>query len=66
MHKPRVNTHGPTQIALFLLIQGAAQRYDTQVEVLFNGTANVTRRQALRQLHKVFTGRDQRRLRLLD
>jgi ubiquinone/menaquinone biosynthesis C-methylase UbiE len=50
----------------FWLIQGAAQHYDTQVEVLFNGTANVTRRHALPQLHEVFTGRDQRRLRLLD
>jgi hypothetical protein len=44
----------------------SASRYDTQVEVLFNGTANVTRRQALPQLHEVFAGRDQRKLRLLD
>jgi ubiquinone/menaquinone biosynthesis C-methylase UbiE len=44
----------------------AAKRYDTQVEVLFNGTANATRRQALPPLHQVFAGRDQRRLRLLD
>jgi len=44
----------------------SAQRCDTQVEVLFNGTANATRRQALPQLHEVFAGRDQRRLRLLD
>jgi ubiquinone/menaquinone biosynthesis C-methylase UbiE len=44
----------------------SASRYDTQVEVLFNGTANATRRQALPQLHEVFAGRDQRRLRLLD
>ena len=43
-----------------------AQRYDTQVEVLFNGTANATRRQALPPLHEVFAGRDQRTLRLLD
>ena len=43
-----------------------ARRYDTQVEVLFNGTANATRRQALPQLHEVFVGRDQRKLRLLD
>jgi ubiquinone/menaquinone biosynthesis C-methylase UbiE len=34
--------------------------------VLFNGTANATRRQALPQLHEVFAGRDQRKLRLLD
>jgi ubiquinone/menaquinone biosynthesis C-methylase UbiE len=44
----------------------SAQRYDTQVEVLLNGTANAMRRQALRPLHEVFAGRDQRRLRLLD
>ena len=44
----------------------SANRYDTQVEVLFNGTANATRRQALPQLHEVFSGRDQRKLRLLD
>jgi ubiquinone/menaquinone biosynthesis C-methylase UbiE len=44
----------------------SARRYDTQVEVLFNGTANLIRRQALPPLHEVFAGRDQRRLRLLD
>jgi ubiquinone/menaquinone biosynthesis C-methylase UbiE len=44
----------------------SAKRYDTQVEVLFNGTANAMRRQALPQLHEVFFGRDQRKLRLLD
>jgi ubiquinone/menaquinone biosynthesis C-methylase UbiE len=44
----------------------SASRYDTQVEVLFNGTANATRRQALPQLNEVFAGRDQRKLRLLD
>ena len=44
----------------------SASLYDTQVEVLFNGTANATRRQALPQLHEVFAGRDQRKLRLLD
>jgi ubiquinone/menaquinone biosynthesis C-methylase UbiE len=44
----------------------SANRYDTQVEVLFNGTANATRRQALPQLYEVFAGRDQRKLRLLD
>ena len=42
----------------------SASRYDTQVEVLFNGTANATRRQALPQLHEIFAGRDQRKLRL--
>jgi ubiquinone/menaquinone biosynthesis C-methylase UbiE len=44
----------------------SAQRYDTQVEVLLNGTANATRRQVLRPLHEIFAGRDQRRLSLLD
>src|SRR5580704_5291135 len=44
----------------------SASRYDTQVEVLFNGTANATRRQALPQLHEVFAGRDQRKLSVLD
>jgi len=34
--------------------------------VLFYGTANAIRRQALPPLHECFTGRDQRRLRLLD
>jgi ubiquinone/menaquinone biosynthesis C-methylase UbiE len=44
----------------------SAERYDTQVEVLFNGTANATRRQALPPLQEAFAGRDQRRLSLLD
>ena len=44
----------------------SARRYDTQVEVLFNGTANAIRRQALPPLYEHFAGRDQRRLRLLD
>src|ERR1700720_2573732 len=48
------------------MTEDSAQRYDTQVEVLFNGTANATRRRALPPLHEIFTGRDQRRLRLLD
>src|SRR5262245_13027850 len=48
------------------LTEDSARRYDTQVEVLFQGTANATRRQALPPLHEVFAGRDQRRLRLLD
>lgn len=43
-----------------------AERYDTQVEVLFNGTANAIRRQALPQLLEAFAGRDQRQLKLLD
>jgi ubiquinone/menaquinone biosynthesis C-methylase UbiE len=44
----------------------SAQRYDTQVEVLFAGTANAIRRQALPPLHELFVGRDQRRLSLVD
>ena len=48
------------------LTEDSAERYDTQVEVLFNGTANAIRRQALPALHEVFRGRDQRTLRLLD
>ena len=44
----------------------SAERYDTQVEVLFNGTANAVRRQALPQLREVIAGRDQRKLKLLD
>lgn len=44
----------------------SADRYDTQVEVLFQGTANAMRRQALPQLFEVFAGRDQRGLRLID
>jgi ubiquinone/menaquinone biosynthesis C-methylase UbiE len=44
----------------------SAQRYDTQVEVLFKGTANAIRRQALVPLQELFVGRDQRQLRLLD
>src|SRR5580704_2346217 len=48
------------------MTEGSAGRYDTQVEVLFNGTANATRRQALPQLHEVFAGCDQRKMRLLD
>jgi ubiquinone/menaquinone biosynthesis C-methylase UbiE len=48
------------------LTEASAQRYDTQVEVLFNGSANATRRQALVPLHEIFSGRDQRRLKLLD
>jgi ubiquinone/menaquinone biosynthesis C-methylase UbiE len=48
------------------LTEESAERYDTQVEVLFNGTANAIRRQALVPLHEHFAGRDQRKLRLLD
>jgi ubiquinone/menaquinone biosynthesis C-methylase UbiE len=48
------------------MTEDSAARYDTQVEVLFKGTANAMRRQALPELHEVFAGRDQRELRLLD
>jgi ubiquinone/menaquinone biosynthesis C-methylase UbiE len=48
------------------LTEESAQRYDTQVEVLFNGSANATRRQALVPLSEIFAGRDQRRLKVLD
>jgi ubiquinone/menaquinone biosynthesis C-methylase UbiE len=48
------------------MTRDSAQRYDTQVEVLLNGSANATRRQALPPLHEIFAGRDQRRLRFLD
>jgi ubiquinone/menaquinone biosynthesis C-methylase UbiE len=48
------------------LTDESAKRYDLQVEVLFNGTANATRRQALPPIHEVLAGRDQRYLKLLD
>jgi ubiquinone/menaquinone biosynthesis C-methylase UbiE len=48
------------------LTEESARLYDTQVEVLFKGTANATRRQALLPLHELFAGRDQRRLKLID
>jgi ubiquinone/menaquinone biosynthesis C-methylase UbiE len=48
------------------LTDDSADRYDTQVEVLFKGTANAMRRQVLPQLFEVFAGRDQRTLRLVD
>ena len=48
------------------LTDKSAERYDTQVEVLFKGTANAMRRQALPSLAEVFAGLDQRKLRLID
>nr|WP_294504815.1 class I SAM-dependent methyltransferase [uncultured Rhodopila sp.] len=48
------------------LTRESAQRYDTQVEVFFSGTANAMRRQALPPLHEVFAGRDPAGLKLLD
>jgi ubiquinone/menaquinone biosynthesis C-methylase UbiE len=44
----------------------SAELYDTQVEVLFHGTANAARRRAIPPLNEIFHGRDQRTLRLLD
>ncbi|KAB7739952.1 methyltransferase domain-containing protein [Parvibaculum sedimenti] len=44
----------------------SAKLYDTQVEVLFTGTADTMRRQALVPLANAFRGRDQRKLHLLD
>src|SRR5262249_14185740 len=41
------------------MTEDSAQRYDTQVEVLFYGTANAIRRQALPPLVEAFAGRDQ-------
>jgi len=48
------------------LTDESASRYDTQVEVLFKGTGNAMRRQALPELHEIFAGKDQRRLSLID
>jgi ubiquinone/menaquinone biosynthesis C-methylase UbiE len=48
------------------LTHDSAERYDTQVEVLFKGAANAMRRQALLPLAEAFAGRDQRKLRLVD
>jgi ubiquinone/menaquinone biosynthesis C-methylase UbiE len=48
------------------LTEDSADRYDTQVEVLFKGTANAMRRMALPELYEHFRGRDQRTLRLTD
>jgi ubiquinone/menaquinone biosynthesis C-methylase UbiE len=48
------------------LTEDSADRYDTQVEVLFRGTANAMRRQALPPLAEAFAGHDQRKLRLID
>ena len=48
------------------MTEDSAKRYDTQVEVLLNGTANAMRRQAVPPLHEAFAGRDKRKLRLID
>lgn len=44
----------------------SAKLYDTQVEVLFTGTAGAMRRQALVPLAHALRGRDQRKLHMLD
>ena len=48
------------------LTEHSARLYDIQVEVLFSGSANAMRRQCLVPLSEFITGRDQRKLRLLD
>lgn len=48
------------------MTEASAERYDTQVEVLLNGSANAMRRQALPPLHAAFAGRDKRKLSLID
>jgi ubiquinone/menaquinone biosynthesis C-methylase UbiE len=48
------------------LTRDSAQLYDTQVEVLFSGTANAMRRQCLPPIAAWLKGRDQRQMRLLD
>ncbi len=48
------------------LSEHSASLYDTQVEVLFTGSADVMRRRALRPIAEWMTGRNQRSLRGLD
>jgi len=48
------------------LSEDSARIYDLQVEVLFNGTANAMRRQALVPIHAALKGRDQRKVALAD
>jgi len=48
------------------LSRRSARLYDTQVEVLFTGTADVMRRAALAEIAREIRGRDQRGVRLLD
>ncbi|MFW6076889.1 MAG: class I SAM-dependent methyltransferase [Hyphomicrobiales bacterium] len=48
------------------LTEHSAKLYDTQVEVLFSGSANAMRRQCLVPLSHYMRGRDQRSVRLLD
>ncbi len=48
------------------LTEESAELYDTQVEILFSGTANAMRRQCLVPLAEFMTGRDQRKVHLAD
>ena len=48
------------------LSERSAELYDTQVEVLFTGSADVMRRRALRPIAEWMAGRNQRSLRGLD
>ncbi len=48
------------------LTEESARLYDTQVEVLFSGSANAMRRQCIVPISEFLRGRDQRRLKLLD
>ena len=48
------------------LSRESAKLYDTQVEILFSGSADAMRRQALVPLRAAMSGRDQRGLKLLD
>lgn len=48
------------------LSEGSAEIYDTQVEVLFAGTADAMRRQALVPIAQYLEGRDQRLIHLAD
>jgi len=48
------------------LSEDSAKLYDYQVEVLFSGSADAMRRQALVPLYEALKGKDQRRMSLLD
>jgi ubiquinone/menaquinone biosynthesis C-methylase UbiE len=48
------------------LTRDSARLYDTQVEVLFSGTANAMRRQCLPPIAAWLKGRDQRQMQLID
>lgn len=48
------------------LSDSSAELYDTQVEILFAGTADAMRRQALVPLYHALQGKDQREMQLLD